>query len=48
MLEAHLPGLWSVRSKSFLLTGALNLLKAQQVSAGAVCSHIVLYARVSV
>ena len=41
-LEADLPGLWSVRSQSLLLTGAHNLLKAQRVSGGAVCSHIAL------
>ena len=43
MLEADLPGLWSVKSQSLLLTGAHNLLKAQRVSAGAGCSHIALH-----
>ena len=42
MLKGGLPGLRSVRSQSLLLTGAHNLLKAQRVSAGAVCSHIAL------
>ena len=42
MLEADLPGLWSVRSQSLLLKDSHNLLKVQQVSAGAGCSLIAL------